>query len=271
MRKLAGLLVLIIAGCTEQEAGQSTYLEQPYVADASVQPALLAQQQQAEILRAQIAAEQAERRRLAANAETADQQLVASLNDAIENAEREGQRLPATGAATMPSVTDPQLTDNTALVPLDATNQAQLSQQQPATENQPVAITPGGDGTITDNSFETVTARESIESDAARVNALSQSTVVLEAEPIRESNDGVNLAAFARSTNNRLGQRVYSRTGSRSSAAAARTCRRYPSPDAAQRAFLARGGPQRDPLNIDPDGDGFVCGWSPEPFRNLGG
>ena len=40
-------------------------------------------------------------------------------------------------------------------------------------------------------------------------------------------------------------------------------CAAWPSPEAAQRAFLAQGGPQRDPLGLDPDGDGRVCGWTP--------
>ena len=37
----------------------------------------------------------------------------------------------------------------------------------------------------------------------------------------------------------------------------------------AQRAFLAAGGPDQDRLGLDPDGDGFVCGWSPLPYRSL--
>jgi hypothetical protein len=29
---------------------------------------------------------------------------------------------------------------------------------------------------------------------------------------------------------------------------------------------LARGGPDKDPRGLDPDGDGFACGWDPAPF-----
>lgn len=47
----------------------------------------------------------------------------------------------------------------------------------------------------------------------------------------------------------------------------ARNCAGFPTPEAAQIAFIARGGPQIDPLNLDPDGDGFVCGWDPRPLR----
>ena len=49
--------------------------------------------------------------------------------------------------------------------------------------------------------------------------------------------------------------------------AAARACRSYASADAAQTAFIAAGGPVIDPRGMDPDGDGFVCGWDPRPYR----
>ncbi|MDP5307320.1 hypothetical protein [Paracoccus spongiarum] len=52
-----------------------------------------------------------------------------------------------------------------------------------------------------------------------------------------------------------------------SAARAAAACARYAGTDAAQMAFLAAGGPRLDPLGLDPDGDGFVCGWDPAPFR----
>ena len=42
---------------------------------------------------------------------------------------------------------------------------------------------------------------------------------------------------------------------------------RYASPDKAQQDFLAKGGPDRDRLGVDPDGDGFACSWDPRPFR----
>ena len=75
-----------------------------------------------------------------------------------------------------------------------------------------------------------------------------------------------DLAAYARATSNRPGDQVYPRPEGDSSTSA-RACSRYNSPDDAQRAFLVAGGPEADPLNLDPDGDGFACNWSPEPFR----
>ena len=50
-------------------------------------------------------------------------------------------------------------------------------------------------------------------------------------------------------------------------ARAARECQTHPDAARAQIAFLALGGPERDPRSMDPDGDGFVCGWNPAPYR----
>ena len=46
-----------------------------------------------------------------------------------------------------------------------------------------------------------------------------------------------------------------------------RACAKYSSSDLAQSDFLAQGGPRRDRLGLDPDGDGFACAWNPQPFR----
>ncbi|SFC47996.1 hypothetical protein [Tropicimonas isoalkanivorans] len=94
----------------------------------------------------------------------------------------------------------------------------------------------------------------------------------LQAQPVpnRPSSTGPDIVAFALQTSNAVGQQVYSRSMP-SQAKAQRNCANYPSPDLAQRAFLSGGGPQRDRYGIDPDGDGFVCGWSPEPFRRAVG
>ncbi len=46
-----------------------------------------------------------------------------------------------------------------------------------------------------------------------------------------------------------------------------RNCAKYGSPDLAQMAFLSKGGPKRDRMGLDPDGDGYACSWDPAPFR----
>lgn len=76
---------------------------------------------------------------------------------------------------------------------------------------------------------------------------------------------GVNIALFAQQTNNAKGQSIYRRSGGRFTSG----CGRYNTPDDAQRAFLAAGGPETDSLGLDSDGDGFACKWDPAPYRAL--
>jgi hypothetical protein len=40
-------------------------------------------------------------------------------------------------------------------------------------------------------------------------------------------------------------------------------CGRYASAEEAQQAFVAAGGPEQDGQGLDPDGDGYACGWQP--------
>ena len=92
--------------------------------------------------------------------------------------------------------------------------------------------------------------------------------VVVQPGPLPDRVDGVNIALFAKQTSNAVGETVYPRS------AAARVtgvgnCGRFRDADAAQRAFLAGGGPQADRYGIDPDGDGFACKWDPAPYRAL--
>lgn len=74
------------------------------------------------------------------------------------------------------------------------------------------------------------------------------------------------LVRYAHAEQQAPGTATYRRSGG-SVDAAARACRSYASADAAQTAFIAAGGPVIDPRGMDPDGDGFVCGWDPRPYR----
>lgn len=78
--------------------------------------------------------------------------------------------------------------------------------------------------------------------------------------------DAPNIVAFALRTTNAVGQQVHRRSRL-TTQNHARNCTAFASADLAQEEFLRRGGPERDPLNLDPNGDGFACSWSPEPFR----
>lgn len=74
------------------------------------------------------------------------------------------------------------------------------------------------------------------------------------------------LVRYAHQEQQAVGARKYQR-GAGGAADAARACAAYATADAAQIAFIAAGGPVIDPKGLDPDGDGFVCGWDPAPFR----
>lgn len=127
----------------------------------------------------------------------------------------------------------------------------------------------GSHASISDEqSFEAVSSRESIQSDAERIreqrSQYRQAPVT--ALPDRPQESGPNLAQYALSTRNAPGEKVY-RRGFTSQRKYDRACRSFPSAAQAQTAFLADGGPQKDRLGVDPDGDGFACGWDPRPFR----
>lgn len=76
------------------------------------------------------------------------------------------------------------------------------------------------------------------------------------------------LARYAAALDHDPGEARYTRPGTRIDES--RACAGHVSPEAAQIAFIARGGPKLDPLGLDPDGDGFVCGWDPRPIREAG-
>lgn len=123
------------------------------------------------------------------------------------------------------------------------------------------------DAAISDeNDFDAVSSRETIESDKARIerNRAQYENIAPAALPTRPADTGPNIVAFALSTNHAPGSPVYRRSGGGS---ADRACGKFASADQAQQAFLERGGPDRDRLGVDPDGDGFACGWDPRPFR----
>lgn len=117
--------------------------------------------------------------------------------------------------------------------------------------------------------FAAVSSRQTIESDAERIsrNRANREEVQPVPVPERSGDSGPNIVAYALSTTHTKGTQVYSRAGFNLEAKAQRNCASYSSPDQAQIAFLSTGGPQRDRKGLDPDGDGYACGWDPAPFR----
>jgi hypothetical protein len=126
----------------------------------------------------------------------------------------------------------------------------------------------GNVGISDEQDFNAVAARETIESDAERIarNRAEYVVVAPGALPQRPGDTGPNIVEFALATNHAPGVQLYKRSGIGLRDAAS-ACAKYPSPDQAQQAFLERGGPERDRLGVDPDGDGFACSWDPRPFR----
>lgn len=160
--------------------------------------------------------------------------------------------------------------------PLDAGNPSGVPNGAVAPAPGPIGGTssvlpaePGrGSGISDEQSFEAVSARESIESDAQRLARQAQAYRVIAPEPVPVRTEArPNIVSFALSTDNVVGQPVFTRRGIAMETRARRACARFTSPDLAQEAFLARGGPARDALGVDPDGDGFACAWDPAPFR----
>ncbi|WP_170374378.1 hypothetical protein [Ruegeria atlantica] len=118
--------------------------------------------------------------------------------------------------------------------------------------------------------FGAVSDRRTIESDAALIeqNRQTYEVVAPTAVPERGTGGQPNIVQYALNTSNPVGTQLYSRAGLNLQAKAQRNCARFPSPDQAQIEFLSNGGPQRDRKGLDPDGDGYACGWDPSPFRS---
>jgi len=117
--------------------------------------------------------------------------------------------------------------------------------------------------------FSAVSSRESIESDAERRARQAAAYQLIEATalPDRSGNAGPNIIQYALQAPNDRGEPVFDRSSLSGEGRFQRNCAKYRTPDDAQRDFISRGGPQRDRLGIDPDGDGFACGWDPQAFR----
>lgn len=124
-----------------------------------------------------------------------------------------------------------------------------------------------------ENSFDAVAGRQTIESDAERRQQQADNLIVVEPVPLPASraDSGPNIVSYAIGAPNQKGQEWYSRSILSGDSRFQANCATYRNPDEAQRDFLTRGGPERDPRGIDPDGDGFACGWDPAPFRLAAG
>lgn len=124
-------------------------------------------------------------------------------------------------------------------------------------------------GISDEQDFQAVSARETIQSDKERI-ARNKSQYTVDqptALPQRSGEGGASPAIqFALSTSHPVGSQMYKRSSLKFKSPDA-ACLKYASDTEAQEDFLASGGPERDRRGIDPDGDGYACGWNPAPFR----
>ena len=127
---------------------------------------------------------------------------------------------------------------------------------------------PNNPGLSDEQDFGAVSDRQSIESDAERLERNRALYTLIEPTevPLRPGTDIPNIVAYAIKTSNPIGQPLYLRPF-KSQNRSLWNCAKYVSDAAAQEAFLKAGGPERDRYGLDPDGDGFACRWDPTPFR----
>ena len=120
-----------------------------------------------------------------------------------------------------------------------------------------------------ENDFEAVSSRQTIESDAQRLEKNRSTYRVIEPTelPIRSDNNQPNIVEYALRTTNPLHTSLYRRGPFASEQLTRINCNRFESASKAQEVFLSKGGPKWDRLGLDPDGDGFACTWDPTPFR----
>ena len=129
---------------------------------------------------------------------------------------------------------------------------------------------PRNPGISDEQDFNAMSQRQTIASDAARRESQQGQfkEVTPTAVPTRPGSSTPTPIEFALQVSHPVGQKVYSRSVFGRGKAAA-NCSRYASADLAQDAFLKAGGPDRDKLKLDPDGDGYACGWNPSKYRSL--
>ncbi|MCC5970664.1 MAG: hypothetical protein JJU15_11975 [Pararhodobacter sp.] len=152
-----------------------------------------------------------------------------------------------------------------------ANTQPQAGSNAPAFGTTPVFDAgPGVRPSLSDEQdFNAVAARETIESDRARLQEQRAQYQVIEVDSVPDAStrSGANVVQYALSTRHSVGQQQYRRINPLRWSRWENACLRFQNQDAAQEAFLQAGGPERDPNHLDPDGDGFACWWDPAPYR----
>ncbi|SPF78358.1 hypothetical protein [Pseudoprimorskyibacter insulae] len=185
--------------------------------------------------------------------------------------ERQRQREEAlSGRVSVPAparVTETTLDDAANSQARDANSGVEPVNASPS--NPAPQVVTNSSGISNENDFSAVSDVRSIQSDADRIaqNRAQYQQVQPTALPSRSGSDGPNIVEYALNSTNPMGNSIYRRVGINLASKNLRNCASYPSPDRAQEEFLAKGGPQKDRLALDIDGDGYACDWNPRPFQ----
>ena len=124
------------------------------------------------------------------------------------------------------------------------------------------------DGVLDLSQFSQEQQKAERELAAKRREELKAGRVILEASGKEKvGSKSVNLAIFARSVSNKVGEKIYFRNFLNTNVEVG--CDKFLNKNAAQKFFLKNGGPKNDYYNVDGDGDGFACKWDPEIYRKI--
>ncbi|WP_348541113.1 hypothetical protein [Thalassococcus arenae] len=156
---------------------------------------------------------------------------------------------------------------------LDAQNNSGVAPVDASPSNPAPQVVTNAAGISNENNFDAVSAQRDIEDDAALIarNRAQYQLITPTDLPTRAGTERPNIVEYALRTNNPVGTPLYRRSSFNAQAKFERACAGFASDDLAQEEFLAQGGPERDRMGMDPDGDGFACGWNPRPFRAVRG
>ncbi len=173
-----------------------------------------------------------------------------------------------TGGLNSASTSDEIARETAARLAETSQNSGQQIVHASPSNPTPQTVTSAG-GISNENSFDAVGNARSIQDDAELIaqNRAQYQVVQPGALPERTGNAGPNIVQYALETSHPKGQQLYTRVGLNKQAKFQRNCAKYNSADQAQTDFLAQGGPRRDRMGLDPDGDGYACAWDPRPFR----
>ena len=124
------------------------------------------------------------------------------------------------------------------------------------------------DGVLDLSQFSQEQQKVEREQAAKQREELKEGRVVLEANTKEKiATKSVNLAIFARSVSNNVGEKIYFRNFISTDVDSG--CKKFLNKNTAQIFFLENGGPKNDFYNVDADGDGFACKWDPAIYRKI--